>query len=227
MLRCFLWAIAAAVQPKALLMADNLPPATATGAAGPHATSAPERCGPAFLDFGVSVVQRLANLSSHRKARIGAAVAPAGLARVLAPAFTPSREAGPPTNCAGTADPHQPDEHGESALGSAEDPGGAGEAWVQSLSQNGRQVYATNPWSRAIFSLAVIPQAARLRDLGVRLLLRPNDHVSNAVRVLRDPSRQPAGSPRPCDAESHRLVGGSANGRMLRLGSQAATISRS
>src|SRR5262247_4906517 len=112
-------------------------------------------------------------------------------------------------------------------LGPAEDPGGALEAWVQSFSQNNRQVYATNPSSRAILPLAVIPEAARLGDLGVRLLLHPNDHVQNAVRVLLDRSRQPASSPRGRDAESHRLVGGSANGRMLRLGSQAATISRS
>ena len=59
----------------------------------------------------------------------------------------------------------------------------------------------------------------------VGLLLRPHDHVQNAVRVLRDRSRPPANSPRARDAESHRLVGGSANGRMLRLGSQGATIS--
>src|SRR5262249_62024001 len=96
-------------------------------------------------------------------------------------------------------------------LGSAEDPGGAGEAWIQTFSQNSRQVYATNPSSRAIFPLAVIPEAARLGDLGVRLLLRPNDHIQNAVRVLRDRSRQPASSPRARDAESHPLVGGSAN----------------
>ena len=112
-------------------------------------------------------------------------------------------------------------------MGSAKDPGGAGEAWIQGFSQNGRQVYATNPSSRAIFPLAVIPEAAWLGDLGVRLLLRPNDHIQNAVRVLRDRSRQPASSPRARDTESRRLVDGSANCRMLCLGSQATTISRS
>ena len=75
-------------------------------------------------------------------------------------------------------------------------PSGAGEAWIESFSQNSRQVYATNPSSRAILPLAVIPEAARLGDLGVRLLLRPNDHVQNAARVLRDRSRQAASSPR-------------------------------
>src|SRR5215467_1687475 len=84
-------------------------------------------------------------------------------------------------------------------------PSGAGEAWIESFSQNSRQVYATNPSSWAILPLAVIPEAARLGDLGVRLLLHPNDHVQNAVRVLRDRSRQAASSPRARDAKSHRL----------------------
>jgi transposase InsO family protein len=34
--------------------------------------------------------------------------------------------------------------------------------------------------------VAVIPEAARVNCLGVRFLLRPNHHVSNTVRVLRD-----------------------------------------
>src|SRR5262249_41087342 len=144
------------------------------------------------------VFQRLAKLSPHPKARNGAAVAPPGLAHVLALAFTPHWEARPPPNCAGTSDAHPPDDLGEPALGSAPNPGGAGEAWVQSISQNGRQVYETNPSSR----LAIVPEAARIRDLGVRLLLCQNDHVSNAVCVLRDPSRQPASSPRARDAAS-------------------------
>src|SRR5262249_37904997 len=101
----------------------------------------------------------------------------------------------------------------ESTLGSAKDPGGAGEAWIQGFSQNSRQVYATNPSSRAIFKLAVIPEPARLRDLGVRLLLRPNAcRQVLHVHVTPNPTA---------------LLGGSANGRMLRLGSQAAMISRS
>ena len=40
------------------------------------------------------------------------------MAHVLAPTFTPHREARPPPNCAGTADPHPPDDHGEPTLGS-------------------------------------------------------------------------------------------------------------
>ena len=111
------------------------------------------------------------------------------------------------------------------AIGEAEDPGGAGAPWVQSFGENSRQVYATNTSSRAVHHLAVIPEAEQVRDLGVRFLLRPNDHVQTALRVFRDPSCQPAGCPRSRNAESHRLMGGSANGRMLRLGSQAATIS--
>src|SRR5262249_48245629 len=108
---------------------------------------------------GVSLVQRLATPSPRCKARNGAALAPTGLAHILAPAFTPHRAARPPPNCAGTSDPHPPDDHGEPPLGSAEDPVGAGEAWIQSVSQNGCQVYATNPSSRAVHHLAVIPEA--------------------------------------------------------------------
>jgi hypothetical protein len=175
----------------------------------------------------VSLVQRLANLSPRCKAGNGAALAPPGLAHVLAPAFTPHMAAGPPPNCGGTSDPYPPNDHGKSTLGSAEDPGGADAPWVQSFGENSCQVYATNPSSRAILPLAGIPEAPRLGDLGVRFLLSPNDHVQTAVRVFRDPSCQPAGCPRARDAESHRLMGGPANGRMLRLGSQAATISRS
>ena len=87
----------------------------------------------------MSVVQWLANLSPHRKARDGIAVAPLGLVHLPASVFTPPREARPPPNCAGTADPHPPHDHGEPTLGSAADPGGARETWVQSFSQNSRQ----------------------------------------------------------------------------------------
>src|SRR5262245_65808548 len=97
----------------------------------------------------------------------------------------PHRAARPPPNCAGTAYTYPPHDHGEPTLGSAEDPGGGGQAWVQSFSQNSRQVYATNPSSRAIFSLAIIAEAAWLGDLGVGVVLRPSDHVRYAVRVLR------------------------------------------
>src|SRR5262245_2240023 len=127
----------------------------------------------------------------------------------------------------GTSDPHPPDDHGEPTLGSAQDPGGACAAWVQSFGQNGRQVYATNPSSRAVHRLAVIPDAACVGRLGVRLLLCPNDHVQNAVRVLRDQSRQPASSPRARDAASDRFVDGAANCRMLRLGPSTGSFPRS
>jgi hypothetical protein len=114
MLRCLLWLIAAAIRPKVLLVADNLclrP--TVGGSPAPQATAAPRGSRPVFLDFGVSVVQRVENLSPHRKARNGAAVAPTGLAHILAPAFTPHREAWPPRNCDRTSDPHPPVDHGE------------------------------------------------------------------------------------------------------------------
>src|SRR5215475_13089663 len=112
-------ALAAAVQPKALLMADRQQlvvlqrrkPRPRLGS------------GPAVLDFGVSVVQRLANLSPRSKTRNGAALAPTGLAHVLAPAFTPHRAARPLPHCGGTSDPYPPNDHGEPTVGSVEDPG--------------------------------------------------------------------------------------------------------
>src|SRR5215510_16611489 len=150
-----------------------------------------------------------------------------GLAHVLAPALTPHREARPPPNCGGTEDPYPMHGRRQPTMGPAEDPGGALEAWVQSFSQNSRQVYATNPSSRAVHHLAVIPEAARLGDLGVRLLLRPNDHVQNALRVLRDQSCQPTSRPRLRDAASDRFVDGAANCRMLRVGPSTGSFPRS
>src|SRR6516162_2277627 len=105
--------------------------------------------------------------------------------------------------------------------------GGTGEAWVQSLGQNGGQVHASSTLSRTLVTLAVIPEGARVNCLGMRFLLRPDHHVSDAIRVLRDPSRQPASSPRAHDAASDRRVDGAADCRMLRLGRPAATFSRS
>ena len=207
MFRCLLWVIAATIRPKVLLVADNL--CLRQQLVVLQRRKPRPRLEGADRRFWILACRWFSGWRTSLlivKPRNGAAVAPTGLAHVLAPAFTPHREARPPPNCAGTADPHPPDDHGEPTLGSAEDPGGACEAWIQSFSQNGRQVYATNPSSRAILSLAVVPEAARLGDLGVRLLLHPNDHVQSALRVFRDPSRQPASCPRSRDAASDRLA---------------------
>ena len=193
---------------------QSLPPATAAGPAPTQTTATPRGWRPAFLGSGVSVVRFLAN-------------APSGVAELLAPAFKSQREAWAPPDCPGPADPDPSHDHRESTLGSAQDPGGARAAWVQSFGENSRQVYASRPSSRAFFPLAVIPEAARVNCLGVRFLLRPNHHVSNTIRVLRDSSRQPASSARACDGTSDRQVDGTADCRMLRLGLPAATLSRS
>jgi putative transposase len=62
------------------------------------------------------------------------------------------------------------------------------EAWISGFQPE----RATNPSSRAIFPLEVIPEAARLTDLGVRLLLCPNDHVQKlyVFFVIDHASRQ-------------------------------------
>src|SRR5215471_16342494 len=46
---------------------QSLPPPTTAGPAAPPAAAGPHGFGPAFLDSGVSVVQRLANVFAHRK----------------------------------------------------------------------------------------------------------------------------------------------------------------
>jgi hypothetical protein len=106
---------------------------------------------------------------------IAAAVRPK--AHLLAPAFQSQRQDGPPPDCAGATDPDPAHDQREPTWGSAEDSGGTVKAWVQSFGQDGSQVYASNPSSRAIISLAVIPEAARIDRLGVRFLLCPNHHV--------------------------------------------------
>src|SRR5262245_34579242 len=156
---------------------QSLPPPTTAGPAAPPAAAAPHGYGPAFLDSGVSVVQWMATLFAHRKTRNGAGLAPAGVAELLASAFKPERQDGPTPNCTRTAHPDPADDHGEPSLGSAEDPGGVGAAGVQSLRKNDSQVYASNPPSRAVFPLAVIPEAACVGHLGVRLLLCPDHNV--------------------------------------------------
>ena len=75
--------------------------------------------------------------------------------------------------------------------------------------------------------LAVVPEAQRVGNLGVRLLLCPNDHIQNAVRVLRDQSRQSGSCPRSRDGASDRFMDGPADCRMLRLGSSAGSFPRS
>src|SRR5215831_14376452 len=75
---------------------QSLPPPTTAGPAAPQAAAAPHGFGPTFLDPGVSVVRQLANLSAHRKTRNRAALAPAGVAELLASAFKPERQDGPP-----------------------------------------------------------------------------------------------------------------------------------
>src|SRR5215471_15905042 len=156
---------------------QSLPPPTTAGPAAPPAAAAPHGFGSAFLDPGVSVVRQLANLAAHRKTRNRAALAPAGVAELLASAFKPGRQDGPPPNCARTAHPDPADEHGEPSLGPAQDPGGVGAAGVQSLRENDSQVYASNPPSRAVFPLAVVPEAAWVGHLGARLLLCPDHNV--------------------------------------------------
>jgi hypothetical protein len=109
----------------------------AVGSAAPQATATPQGCGPAFLASGVSLVRRLASLCAHCETPYRSALAPPWVAGILAPAFMLQREGGPPPDSAGNTKPDPAHGHREPTLGSAKDSGGAGEAWVQSLRQNG------------------------------------------------------------------------------------------
>src|SRR6516165_7373949 len=210
MLRCLLWVIAAAIRPKALLVADNLCLRQQLVVLQ-RRTPRPRLEGP-DRRFWILACRWF---SGWRTSLL--IVKPETVLRWHRQGWRTywrrrSRRTGRPgRRPIGTEDPHPPDDHGEPTLGSAEDPGGACAAWVQSFSQNGRQVYATNASSRSVHLLALIPEAERVADLGVRLLLCPNDHVQSALRVFRDPSRQPASCPRSRDAASDRRMGGTAN----------------
>ena len=103
MLRCLLWALAAAVRPKALLIADNLclrQQLVVLQRRKPRPRSRLEDVDRRFWIFACRWFSGWSNLSPRCKARNGAALAPPGLAHVLAPAFTPHRAARPPPNCA-------------------------------------------------------------------------------------------------------------------------------
>src|SRR5215468_6257896 len=75
--------------------------------------------------------------------------------------------------------------------------------------------------------MARVPETARIQYMGLWLLLHSNNLVPNSVRLFRGPSRQPRNSAHSGDAMSDRGVDGPAVGRMLRLGSMAATFSDS
>src|SRR5262245_18889716 len=156
---------------------QSLPQATAAGPAPTQTTATPRGWRPAFLGSGVSEVRWVANLCAHCETRHRAALAPSGVADVLVPALKSQREAWAPPDCPGAADPDPSHDHGEPSLGPAQDPGGVGAARVQSFGENSRQVYASRLSPRAFFPLAVIPEAARVGYLGVRLLLCPDHNV--------------------------------------------------
>jgi hypothetical protein len=108
-----------------------LPPATAAGPESPKSTPAPQGCGPALLDPGMSLVTCLAHVFAHRETRNRPALASPRLAHVLALAFKTQREHGPKSNSAGATGSHRAHGHREPPLGSAEDPSGARQAWAQ------------------------------------------------------------------------------------------------
>jgi hypothetical protein len=87
MFRCLLWAIAAALSPKVLLIADNLClRQQLSDLQAPEATARPQGYGPAFLGSGVAGSLTGEPLCSLWKPET-AALAPSRVADLLAPAF--------------------------------------------------------------------------------------------------------------------------------------------
>ena len=152
---------------------QSLSAPTTAGPAAPQAAAAPHGFGPAFLDpayrwfvsweTSLLIVKAETVLRWHRQ----------GWRSYWRRRSSRRGKTGRPP----IAHPDPADEHGEPSVGPAKDPGGVGAAGVQSLRENDSQVYASNPPSRAVFPLAVIPEAAYVGHLRVRLLLRPDHNV--------------------------------------------------
>jgi hypothetical protein len=87
------------------------------------------------------------------------------------------------------------------------------------------KAYASSVGWPAVSALARVPQATRVGNFGLRLPLRADGLLSNALCVLRCWSRQPGSSPRPDDAASDGRMGKPADHRVLWLGSGATVLS--
>jgi hypothetical protein len=84
-LRFLVWAILAALKPKALSVSENLcPTAAVAGAAAQSPAAASRQCGPAVLDLRQSMVHWLAQFASYCEAGDGLEVVSTGLACLLA-----------------------------------------------------------------------------------------------------------------------------------------------
>jgi hypothetical protein len=168
MFRCLLWAIAATVRPKALLIADNLclrqqllvlqrrNPRPGLKDADRHFWILLCRC---FIEWRTSllIVKPETVLRRHRH----------GWRTYWSRAFKSEREGGSPPCWPGATGADPAHRRGKSIVGTAKEPSRIGEARVQSVRQNRRQVHPTTHSGKAITGLAVIPEATRSDRLGV------------------------------------------------------------
>src|SRR5262249_42662802 len=104
------------------------------------------------------------------------------------------------------ARPHPEDGRGESPLGATPRPGGARAAGVHRVGADRRPVHAQALPRRPFTQVAGIPDGPCQADLGVRLLLCSHDLLPDAVRLLRDPPRDPPDSPGAGDPTSQLLT---------------------
>lgn len=106
--------------------------------------------------------------------------------------------------------------------------GGSKRSWQGLASRSqlvASQKYAPSLEWGTSSTLAIVPQATRIADVGLRLPLRPDDFLSDALRVLRDRSRRPGCAPRRGDTPPDSGVGRPTDRRVLWLGSGATALS--
>jgi transposase InsO family protein len=130
--------------------------ATAAGTATTAVAASPQRQRSTFLDLGEPMVAGLARHPRRRQCGHGATLAPSRLEGLLALAVETRSKGGSASYCAGATGPDRAHGRGKSIVGTAKDPSRIGEARVQSVCQNRRQVHATTHASKAITGLAVI-----------------------------------------------------------------------
>jgi hypothetical protein len=146
---------------------ELVPAATAAGTATTTVAASPQRQRSTFLDLGEPMVPGLARHPRRRQCGHGATLAPSRLEGLLALAVETRSKGGSAPYCAGATGPDPTHGRRKSIVGTAKDPSRIGEARVQSVRQNRRQVHATTHTSKAITGLAVIPEATRSDHLGV------------------------------------------------------------
>jgi len=166
--------------------------------------------GPALLGSAVEAVDELATFAAGGAARDGGRLAPAGVQTLLGvEESAPIRSAhdqcrAPRSDLA--------DEPRQSALGRAEDPRRAAEAWPDGVSGDGVEVHAPTS-TAAIASVAHVFEESRPGSNRVGFLHGAHRDLSSAVRARDAELRPAAAGAFQCDGASDRGMDGAATAR--------------